>query len=368
TPVIRTSQNTASGCAQVNAKSYGLIHAVRPGIARCTVKIGAATAGRKKLRKRIIPAAIEAAEAGRPTIECIHPNKNPQTCPNPRRKYAYSPPASGIAAPSSAYDSAPKIESTAPTIHAANTIETERPSRAISAGFRKMPVPIIVPTTIAAEAHGPSPRTNSRRFSLIFLRPNSQPPSLARLSPANRHPAARRSEITRLTTAPTANVMHAPISTYHVNAIFVNRNTSSTVTSPANIPASDPLEFARASKVPSKNNPSELPNGREATVNPASSTGPHFTNPRTINTAPHTSVILRENFKKLPGSAECPRSAAKSMTLEAASEFSEPLALDIATARIDASSSPASPVGISRIRNNGKMRSVRSPAASSGVC
>jgi len=30
--------------------------------------------------------------------------------------------------------------------------------------------------------------------------------------------------------------------------------------------------------------------------------------------------------------------------------------LDIATARIEASSSPARPVGISRIRNNGRMR------------
>src|SRR5271167_2145146 len=49
-------------------------------------------------------------------------------------------------------------------------METERPSRAISAGLRKMPVPIMVPTTMAAEAHGPRPRTSSNRFSLIALR------------------------------------------------------------------------------------------------------------------------------------------------------------------------------------------------------
>ena len=49
----------------------------------CTVKIGAATAGRKKLRKRIIPAAIEAADAGRPTIECIHPNRISPHRPEP---------------------------------------------------------------------------------------------------------------------------------------------------------------------------------------------------------------------------------------------------------------------------------------------
>src|SRR6516164_1282918 len=72
-----------------------------------------------------------------------------------------------MAAPSSAKESAPKRESMAPTTHAANTIETERPSRAISAGFRKMPVPIIVPTTMAVEAQGPRPRTSSRRFSVM---------------------------------------------------------------------------------------------------------------------------------------------------------------------------------------------------------
>src|SRR5882724_1015587 len=70
--------------------------------------------------------------------------------------------------PSSAKENAPKIERTAPTIHAAKTTETLLPSRAISAGFRKIPVPIMVPTTMAAEAQAPRPRTNSRRFSAIF--------------------------------------------------------------------------------------------------------------------------------------------------------------------------------------------------------
>src|SRR5216684_2598370 len=69
--------------------------------------------------------------------------------------------------PSSANENAPKIERRAPIIHAAKTMETLLPSRAISAGFRKMPVPIMVPTTMAAEAQAPSPRTNSRRFSLM---------------------------------------------------------------------------------------------------------------------------------------------------------------------------------------------------------
>ena len=135
----------------------------------CQVKIGAATAGRKNPTKRIIPAAMDDVEEGRPTMECIQPNRKPQAGPKPRRRYAYSPPASGIAAPSSANAKAPKRERTPPTIQAAKTTETLRPSRAISAGFRKIPVPIMVPTTMAAEAQGPRPRTSSRRFSLINL-------------------------------------------------------------------------------------------------------------------------------------------------------------------------------------------------------
>src|SRR5262249_5569366 len=114
------SHSTATGCAQVKAKSYGF-SAANPG--KCNVKIGVATAGIRKLRKRAMPAAIDAIDDGRPTIECIQPNANPQTGPNPRRRYAYSPPASGIAAPSSAKESAPKIERIAPTTHAAKTID-----------------------------------------------------------------------------------------------------------------------------------------------------------------------------------------------------------------------------------------------------
>src|SRR5271163_2448271 len=132
----------------------------------CTVKSGAATAGKRKLRNLISPAAIEDRELGRPTMECIQPKRKPHSGPNPRRKYAYSPPASGIMAPNSAKDMAPKSERMAPTIHAAKTMETERPSRAISAGLRKMPVPIMVPTTMAAEDQAPRPRTSSRRRSV----------------------------------------------------------------------------------------------------------------------------------------------------------------------------------------------------------
>src|ERR1700722_3858198 len=164
-----TIQNTASGCAHVNAKSYGAIQCVRPGTAICIVKIGPPIAGTRKLRNLTSPAPIEASDDGLPTIECIQPNKNPHSGPNPRRKYAYSPPASGIIAPSSANASAPNSDKIPPTIHAAKTTETNRPSRAISAGFRKIPVPIIVPPTIAADDQAPSPRTNSTRFCVVAV-------------------------------------------------------------------------------------------------------------------------------------------------------------------------------------------------------
>src|SRR6266849_5267435 len=145
--VMIASHKTATGCAHVNTKSYGFSPA---NAGRCNVKIGAATAGIKKLANRAMPAAIDAIEDGRPTMECIQPNMNPHCGPKARRKYAYSPPASGIAAPNSANESAPNIESTAPT-------------------------------TIAAEAHGPSPRTSSKRLPLaaaLILSPEPQLPPL----------------------------------------------------------------------------------------------------------------------------------------------------------------------------------------------
>src|SRR5271166_3134440 len=195
----------------------------------------------------------------------------------------------------------------------------------------------------------------------------AQVPGAFRSYPAAQEIAARSGN-TRLAIAPAANVTHDPINTYQVNATVVNRAISNTAASPKIIPVRDPFEFDRESNVPRKNNPSRLPNVNEAMVSPASSTGPQFTNPRKISTMPHTSVIRRDNFMNFSGSRVCPRNAAKSITLLAAREFSEPLAFDMATARMAASSNPASPVGISRTRNSGRIRSVDSPAASKGWC
>src|SRR5215472_4184049 len=330
------------------------------------VKIGVATAGIKNPTKRIIPAAIDEADDGRPTMECIQPNKKPQAGPKPRRRYAYSPPASGMAAPSSANDSAPKIERIAPTIQAAKTTDTLRPSRAISAGFRKMPVPIMVPTTMATEAQGPRPRTSSRRFSLITLRSRDVGSSVVQEASGAPHELAAGCATTRLTNAPSAKVTHDPIITYQVNATCVKPKTSRTQIRPPNIPTSEPSAFARGSNVPSKNRPSRLPKGSAATVSPASRRWPQGSNPKPISTAPHTRVMRRERCRNVEVSLLSSRKPAKSTTLDAASELSEPLALDMATARIEARRTPVRPLGISRTRNIGRMLSVRSPGVNSG--
>ena len=61
--------------------------------------------------------------------------------------------------------------------------------------------------------------------------------------------------------------------------------------------------------------------------------------------------------------------AAKSTTLEAASEFSEPLALDMATARIAASKMPASAGRHrGRTRNPGNMESDAVPGPITAEC
>src|SRR5260370_10200520 len=96
----------ANGCAQVNAKSYGLPEI---GLLRCQEKSGAAIAGIRKLENRAKPAAMDAAELDSPTVECIQPNRTPQTGPSPSRKQAHCPPASGGAAPSPASARSPTI-------------------------------------------------------------------------------------------------------------------------------------------------------------------------------------------------------------------------------------------------------------------
>src|ERR1700683_2195231 len=114
--VKRIIAPAAVGCAHVNTKSEG---APLNASVKCHEKMGIASAGIRKLVNRAKPAAMDAAELDSPTVECIQPKRKPQTGPRPLRKYAYCPPASGIAAPSSAKDNAPNSESRPPAIHAA---------------------------------------------------------------------------------------------------------------------------------------------------------------------------------------------------------------------------------------------------------
>ncbi len=137
----------------------------------------------------------------------------------------------------------------------------------------------------------------------------------------------------------------------------MKRLTASIVPSPKSIPTIAPVAFARLFHMPSKKTPSIAPYVIEVIVNPATSTGPQCTSPRLPSTIPQMSVIHRERFSNSPGDRSTPARAPapKSMMLDEASEFNDPLALDMATAKIAASTSPAIPGGISVTINVGKI-------------
>ena len=80
------------------------------------------------------------------------------------------PPASGIAAPSSASDRAPSIVRTPPMTQTPSIHPDVRTARAISDGTRKMPEPMIVPMTRLIV----SKRLSSRASSAP---PGREPPS-----------------------------------------------------------------------------------------------------------------------------------------------------------------------------------------------
>ncbi len=71
----------------------------------------------------------------------------------------YWPPAFGIIAASSPYESAAATVSTPVMSQAASSPPVEPVRRAMSAETMKMPEPIIEPTTIIVESNKPSPRT-----------------------------------------------------------------------------------------------------------------------------------------------------------------------------------------------------------------
>ena len=97
---------------------------------------------------RASPAATVASEAGFPTRICVHIYRKPARSPYASRRNAYSPPYRGRAAAISAYVIAPNSDSRPPTTHTAYT-PAELPTAAIiSRGTRKIPLPMMIPTTM----------------------------------------------------------------------------------------------------------------------------------------------------------------------------------------------------------------------------
>ena len=77
----------------------------------------------------------------------IQPYKKPGMSPYASRKNTYSPPARGKSAPISAYVNAPASDKSPAHTQTSNTIDGEPTCCAMVADFKKIPVPIIVPTT-----------------------------------------------------------------------------------------------------------------------------------------------------------------------------------------------------------------------------
>src|SRR6266566_7356005 len=97
---------------------------------------------------------------GRITHSSAHANRNAGSRPNDSRTNTYTPPERGKAAASSEYVSAPHSTNTAPTTHASRNSGTSSMRCATLAGVRKMPLPIVEPTSTATALHRPSRRIN----------------------------------------------------------------------------------------------------------------------------------------------------------------------------------------------------------------
>ena len=82
----------------------------------------------------------------------------------------------------------------------------------------------------------------------------------------------------------TTQVVTAPISTYHVNAIGVAHHTAVITISPAIMPANVSRSRTDGASVPSRNAPSTAPDANDNTASPASSTD-RFMNCAPIATA-----------------------------------------------------------------------------------
>src|SRR5689334_8418861 len=87
-------------------------------------------------------------------------NRNAGSLPNDSRTNTYTPPERGKAAASSEYVSAPHNTTTAPTTQASRNRGTSSMRCATLAGVRKMPLPMVEPTSTATALHRPRRRVN----------------------------------------------------------------------------------------------------------------------------------------------------------------------------------------------------------------
>src|SRR6267143_4093429 len=92
------------------------------------------------------------------THSSAHANRNAGSRPNDSRTNTYTPPERGNAAASSEYVSAPHSTTIAPTTQARRNNGTSSMRCATLAGVRKMPLPIVEPTSTATALHRPSRR------------------------------------------------------------------------------------------------------------------------------------------------------------------------------------------------------------------
>src|ERR1041384_1888808 len=95
---------------------------------------------------------MAAIEAGVMTMALPQPSREPPPGPKARRRYTNWPPAFGIAAPSSAMQSAPQSETTAPTTQTRRVGKDAVNAAAIVLGTMKMDDAMIVPTLIIASS------------------------------------------------------------------------------------------------------------------------------------------------------------------------------------------------------------------------
>src|SRR5581483_10716409 len=96
--------------------------------------------------------ANHAACAVRATVKSDQPQRNAAAGPYASRRKIYCPPVAGNAAPSSAQASAPSSEIAPAAIHTARIAGADGRLLATRFGTRKIPPPIIIPTTIAIES------------------------------------------------------------------------------------------------------------------------------------------------------------------------------------------------------------------------